>query len=308
MDKFTSMSIFVDVVEQGGFTPAAAKQGLSRAAASKHIMQLEKSLDAKLLNRTTRRVELTGEGRSYYHHCKQVLTQMDEVERMIKGEDAEPEGVLSINLPLTLGSNKLTALVCEYARTYTGVDIDLSFSNRPVDIEEEGYDVIIRVGAEPSGSGAWKLLAPLQYMICASPVYLTHHGEPSAPEDLARNDCLNAALRPQKTTWQLLDRDGKESQIEVSGTFASENEEALREAAVNHLGIAMLPTYLVDEDLRRMRLKQVLPRYSVAKSGIYAIYPQRQILSNKVQTFVNMLASKLGQNREWTRRLYGVVS
>ncbi len=308
MDKITSMNVFVDVVELGGFTPAAAKQGMSRAAASKHIIQLEKHLGAKLLNRTTRRVDITDPGRAYYDHCKQILSQIDEAENLISGAETHPEGVLRVNVPITLGGRHLNALICDFARSYPDVKIDLGFSDRAVNIEEEGYDLVIRSGPEPTGVGNWQKISALGFLVCASPVYLTHAGEPWTPAELKDHNCINSNLSPEKTVWTLKDRNNKPETVEVSGNFASDNCDAVREAAINHLGIAMLPMYMIDDDLRRMRLKQVIPSWSVPEQGIYAIYPRRHILSSKVQTLVNMLAAKLGDSPDWNRRLYGVVS
>ena len=308
MDKITSMNVFVDVVELGGFTPAAAKQGMSRAATSKHIIQLEKHLGAKLLNRTTRRVDITDPGRAYYDHCKQILSQIEEAENLISGAETRPEGVLRVSVPITLGSRKLNALICDFARSYPDVKIDLGFNDRIVSIEEEGFDLVIRSGPEPTSVGNWKKISTMNFLVCASPVYLTHAGELRTPEDLSSHNCITANLSPEKTTWTLTDRSNKANTIVVSGNFASNNCEAIREAAINHLGIAMLPMYMIDDDLRRMRLKQVIPSYSVPEQGIFAIYPRRHILSSKVQMLVNMFAAKLGDSPEWNRRLYGVVS
>ncbi len=308
MDKITSMNVFVDVVEQGGFTPAAAKQGISRAAASKHIIQLEKHLGAKLLNRTTRRVDITDQGRAYYDHCKQILSQIEEAESLISGEETRPEGVLRVNVPMTLGGRRLNQLICDYARSCPEVKIDLGFGDRPLSIEEEGYDLAIRSGEEPDSTGNWKKISSLGFLVCASPVYLTHAGEPWEPHELAEHNCLTANLSPEKTTWILKDRLNKTQEVKVSGNFASDNCEAIRQAAINHLGIALLPRYMIDDDLRRTRLKQVVPSWSVPEQGIYAIYPRRHILSPKVQTLVNLFQTRLGDSPEWNRRLYGVVS
>jgi DNA-binding transcriptional LysR family regulator len=216
--------------------------------------------------------------------------------------------VLRISVPITLGVRRLNALITEYARACPDIKIDLAFSDRDINIEEEGYDLVIRTGDQPTTPGNWKKISSVGFLICASPVYLTHNGEPWELDELKNHNCLTSNLSPEKTTWILRDRANKEHSIVVSGNFASENCEALREAAVNHLGVAMLPMYLIDDDLRRMRLKQIVPSYSVPPQVIYAMYPRLHILSSKVQTLINFLGKKLGDSPEWNRRLYGVVN
>ncbi len=292
MDKLESMRAFTQVVEAGGFAAAARHMGLSRSAVNKLVINLEEHLQTQLLHRTTRRVAPTDAGRAYYDRCLAILADLEEAELALNRLHQEPRGSLRINAPMTFGTLHLAPLVVEFMAQYPDLYVELVLNDRRIDPIEEGFDVTLRIAADRPGPGLIAHpLDPCPMVVCAAPAYLEHHGSPSQPQELGHHACLHYGHRSQENSWIL---GGDEPQtVTIHGPLCSNNGEVLRAAAIAGLGIAMLPEFIVESDLRSDRLRPVLSAYPPPAIQIYALYPVKRHLSAKVTRLVEFLAERL---------------
>ncbi|MCK5649406.1 MAG: LysR family transcriptional regulator [Gammaproteobacteria bacterium] len=300
MDRLNSMSLFVEVAKSNSFTATADKIGISRAQVSKSVMQLEKHLGARLLNRTTRRISLTETGRIYYERCNAILQDIEEIEGIASEQTSTPHGTLTLNVPTSFGILHLNEAISVYIKHYPQVQISLSLADRFVDVVAEGFDLVIRIAELEDSSLIARKIAPCQLVLCASPDYIKKNGEPGVPQDLAIHNCLTYSNNLKPDIWELQGVDGKES-IKVSGSISADNGDILKTAAVSGLGITLLPTFIVGSEFCSGQLQQVLPDYYSSEISIYAIFPSRRYLSAKVRTFVDFLSDYFGETPYWDK-------
>jgi DNA-binding transcriptional LysR family regulator len=292
MDKLESMRAFTQVVEAGGFAAAARHMGLSRSAVNKLVMNLEDHLQTQLLHRTTRRVSPTAAGRAYYDRCLAILADLEEAELALTRLQQEPRGSLLINAPMTFGTLHLAPLLVEFMAQYPELQVELVLNDRRIDPIEEGFDVTVRIAAEPPDGGLIvHTLAPCPLVVCAAPAYLQQHGTPAHPSDLRHHACLHYGHRSQGNTWSL---GGDELHtVAIGGPLCSNNGEVLRAAALAGLGIAMLPQFIVATDLLQARLQPILTDYPPPPIAIYALYPVNRHLSVKVNRLIDFLTQQI---------------
>ena len=298
MDRLNAMTLFVEVAKRGGFTPAARHLGLSRARLSKAVDQLEKYLGARLLNRTTRRVSLTGIGRVYLQRCEAILEDIDELEEIAARQSSEPAGRLAVAAPTSFGILQLEHAIPAYLGQYPAVQISLYLADRLVDVVAEGFDLAIRIAELEDSSLVARRIAPCRRILCAAPGYLERNGEPRVPQDLAIHHCLAYANELKPDLWRLHGPEGIES-VRVNGPVCADNGDILRAAAVSGLGITLLPTFIVGADIRAGRLRQVLADYCPPPLSIHAVFPSRRYLSARVRSFVDFLVAYFGENPDW---------
>lgn len=298
MDRFNSMTLFIEVVNGGGFTAAAEKTSLSRAQVSKSIMQLEAHLGTRLLNRTTRRVSLTEIGRIYYERCKTILYDIEEIEAIAGEQTSKPRGTLTLNAPTSFATLHLSEAIPHYIKQYPEMQISLRLADRFVDVVAEGFDLVIRIAELEDTSLIARKIAPCKRVFCAAPDYLKQKGTPGVPRDLANHDCLIYSNELKPDNWELHGPEGAEF-IKVNGPVCADNGDILKAAAVSGLGITLLPTFIVGPDICAGRLQQVLADYCPPEISIYAIFPSRRYLSAKVRTFVDFLSDYFGDNPDW---------
>ncbi len=292
------MRLFVSVVDNGNFSAAAARLGLSRAQVSKSVMQLETHLGARLLNRTTRRVSLTATGRAYYDRSRTILQDVDELEEITREQSLEPRGVLTIGAPTSFGLLHLNELIPAYIERYPEVQVSLSLADRFIDLVAEGFDLAIRIAELEDSSLVARRIAPCKRVLCASPAYLEKHGTPAVPQDLAIHRCLVYSNELKPDTWSLHGPGGVES-VRVNGPVCADKGDVLRVAAVAGLGVTLLPTFIVGPDLSSGRLRTVLDDYCPPDIAINAMYPSRRQLSARVRTFVDFLAQHFAGKPSW---------
>ncbi len=300
MDRLKGMEMFVQVVEEGSFTAAADRNAVSRAAVSKHISQLEDRLGARLLNRTTRRLSLTDIGRVYYERIKATLADIEEAESCASIASEKAAGLLRVNAPMSFGTRHLGPAIAAYCNHYPRVQIELELSDRFIDVVAEGFDVVIRIAALEDSTLIARRIAPCRRVVCASPDYLQRYGTPQVPQDLALHRCLFYNNLPVANGWVLSGPDGIET-VRVSGPVRANNGDILRAAAVEGLGVALEPTFIVGPDIDAGRLNIVLPQYRPPDIDVYAVYPSRRHLSAKVRTFVEFLNRHFGEEPAWDR-------
>jgi len=300
MDKFNSMAVFVAVVDQQSFTAAADQIGLSRAQISKTVMQLEKHLGARLLNRTTRRISLTEIGRVYYERSKRILIDVEEVEEFANLQSIKVHGRLSICVTTSFGILQLSNIIPDYLKQYPEVQISLSLTDRIIDVVAEGFDLVLRIAELQDSSLIARKISPCKRVYVAAPDYLKKNGTPTVPQDLTSHHCLTYSNELKPDSWQLQGPDNIEV-IKVSGPMCSDNGDILKTAAIAGLGITLLPTFIVGPELQAGRLQQILVEYCPPEISIYAVYPSRRNLSAKVRTFIDFLSDTFGDNPQWDK-------
>jgi DNA-binding transcriptional LysR family regulator len=292
MDTLEAMRVFVAVVDRNGFSAAADAMDLSTAAVTRYIASLEKRLSTRLLNRTTRRVSTTSVGTAYYQRCVQLLAEIDALEDSVTSQMLQPAGLLRVNAPLSYGITRLAPLLADYRQANPQVELELSLSDRLVDIIEEGFDLAIRITRKPAPTMVARKLADARILLCAAPSYLEQHGTPATAADLGHHQCLSYSYWDGGDHWTLEGPDG-ETRVAVSGSLRANNGEVLREAAISGMGIIAQPDFIVDQALKDGRLVPLLPQWQFASIGVYAVYASRSHLAPKVRSFIDYLLDAL---------------
>lgn len=300
MDKLTSMIVFTKVAKAGSFAAAAKELNLSRAMATKHVMQLENSLGVRLLNRTTRNLNLTEVGAVYLERCLQILDDIEETELSVTRLQTEPRGTLKLNATPFFGAYHLAPAIAAYTEIYPDVNVELVLQAGYVDLIEEGFDLAIHLDSLPDSSLIARKLGSSQRVVCGAPAYFEKRGIPQTPNDLKKHNCLVNSSLPPRDQWQFSEPEsGKTTVVKVTGTMEANVADALRMAAISGLGLVLLPTYMVGQDLRKGRLQAVLTDYIPASLEIHAVYPHRKHLSAKVRTFVDFLHERFQPMPYW---------
>jgi DNA-binding transcriptional LysR family regulator len=300
MDRMTGMAAFTKVVGTGSFSAAAREMQVSQALVTKQIQELESWLGARLLNRTTRRLSLTEVGTAFYEKCTQILEAVEEARSEAGALQTAPRGRLRINAPVSFGLLHLAPVVTEFLIRFPEVSVELLVNDRLVDLLEGGFDVGVRIGRLRDSSLIARRIAPIRLAVCAAPDYLARHGVPQTPDDLAGHSCLEYTYFESRGAWRLLDA-GNEIVVPVAGRYLANNADVLRSTAIAGGGIALLPTFLVGEDLRSGRLVRLLPDYPPPEQALHALYPPGRHLSAKVRSFVDFLVARFGGEPAWDR-------
>jgi DNA-binding transcriptional LysR family regulator len=288
MDRFQEMKVFAAVVDAGSFVGAAAAIEMSKPAVSRYVQELEARLGVRLLQRTTRRLSLTEEGAVFHARCKELLANVEEAEAEITSRAGEASGLLKVNAPVSFGIIHLAPLWAEFMARHPGVTLDITLSDRVVDLVEEGFDVAVRIARLPNSSLVSRQIAVTRMMVCASPAYLKQHGTPKRPEDLSTHTVLAYSLLSAGDHWEF---DGPEGRVSVKVTpkLHTNSGDTCRAVALQHRGIIFQPSFLVGDDLRSGALVQLLPQYLSTTLGVYAVYPTRKHLAPKVRLLIDFL-------------------
>jgi len=292
MDRFTSMQVYTSVVELGSFTAAANVFRMSPGMVTKHINAIEKRLDATLIKRTTRRLQVTEVGKAYYESCKQILKKVEDAEAGTAILSGKPKGLLKVTASLWFGSITLTPIICDYLNQFPDVSVELSLSDRFVDIIDEHFDVAIRIGELSDSSLIARKLATVELSICASPTYLNKHGTPTKPEDLKNHECLGFTNWRSQSGWKVVEK-ALTNQGMSRSRFDSNNGQALRQAALKGIGIILMPKVLLAPDIQAGRLVEVLNEFTPPSRPVNAVYPKERQTTPKLASFVDYLAEHL---------------
>mgnify|MGYP000935885660 CR=1 FL=1 len=292
MDILQAMRTFAAVVEAGSFVGAVEVTGQSKPAVSRHVNELEAHLGTRLLQRTTRRLSLTGEGQAYYQRCKEILLAVHEAEAEVGASVLQTQGRLRIGAPQTFGALYLAALWGRFAAENPQVTLDIVLSDRVVDLVEEGYDLVVRIGRLSDSSLVSRQLASTRMVLCASPAYLAERGTPVHPHELARHDVVSYSYWSSGDVWSFRGPAGEVS-VRTHSRIHANNGHTCRAAALAHQGIILQPDFLVHEDLRSGELVELMPAFRAAELGIFAVYPTRKQLPLKVRRLVDFLAAAL---------------
>ncbi|MBF0185230.1 MAG: LysR family transcriptional regulator [Magnetococcales bacterium] len=291
MDRLQAMQTFIRVAEEGSFSAAARRLGISKALVSKQIGQLEESLQTRLLQRTTRQVQLTLEGAQHLESCRRILHDLQEAEEALAAMRREPSGLLRISAPISFAHRHLAPVLSDFLSMYPRIRIDLSVNDRHVDLIEEGFDMAVRIGQLADPSLIARRLAPIRLVLCAAPHYLQQHGQPSHVDQLRHHSCLVYALtRTVATQWQPFDPEYFANH--PLNRLRVNNGDTIRIAALQGLGLAILPSFLIAEDLQAGHLIALLPEHPLPETALHAVYPQQKHLSLKVRACIDLLADR----------------
>ena len=293
MDRLSAMRTFRTVVETGGFSAAARKLGLSKAAVSKQVAELEAHFGTALLHRTTRRLNATDAGRRYFENSVRLLDELAEIEAEVRHSQTEPSGRLRITAPVNFGNAVLGPVIGAMAQRYPKLEIQVELNDRFVDLIEEGFDVALRIRTNlPDSSLIARRISSITRSVCAAPSYLKRKGTPKTPEDLKRHDCLIYTLSTSPYDWKFL-AGSKSVTVRVNGNIQSNNGLFLMSFLRAGMGIAFLPDFTVGEEIRSGKLKRVLENYPAEPHDLYLVYPANRHQSPKLRAFMDMAAEHL---------------
>jgi DNA-binding transcriptional LysR family regulator len=295
MDRLTEMEAFATVVDQGGFTDAARKMGISKSAVSKHVSSLEARLGARLLNRTTRRVSPTEIGLAYYDRARRVLNDAGEADALVTSMQSAPSGLLRISVATDFGANHLSPVIGDFLQAYPDITVNMVLNNRYVELISEGFDLAVRIGElEDSSLRARKLTETTRRMI-AAPSYFERHGRPLKIDDLNDHKLLHYSNQANAAVWKLTAPSGEKRQVRTAGWLTVNDGQSLLNAAISGLGIAYLPSFLYEDALAEGLVEEAIPDLPVEIQGIYAVYPPGRFTQPKVRAFIDFLVDSFSE-------------
>jgi DNA-binding transcriptional LysR family regulator len=296
LDDILGMAVFARVVEARSFTDAAKRLGLAKSAVSARVGRLEESVGVRLLHRTTRKLSLTEDGLAFYERCARLLAAADEAAAVVEESGGAPSGTLRVTAPLAFSQLHLAAAAADFLTRNPRVTLDLNAEDRLVDLVAEGFDLAVRIGRIKESTLIARKLADDRLVVCGAPAYLARRGVPRVPDDLLRHNCLRYTNIPTRLDWRFRDAKGEISIVPVTGSLIAGNGTILRQAAVAGLGLAVLPSFMIADELSSGRLRTVLGGYRRGRIGIYAVYPSRRQTPAKVRAFVDALATFLDRH------------
>jgi DNA-binding transcriptional LysR family regulator len=281
--------VFARVVQAGSFSAAARLLAMPKSTVSRKVSELEDRIGARLIHRTTRKLSLTDAGRIYYEHSARIVGEVEEAEQAVSRMQSAPRGLLRVTAPLSFAN--LGPIVAEYLTRYPEVQVDLTCTDRQVDLVEEGFDVAIRAGQLGDSTLVARNLGSIKRVLVAAPSYCKRNGTPRTPADLAKHACITFAPGATPNLWTL-HAGGKKVEVRVTSRLNVNDFEMIRDAARAAIGIAWMPEVLCAEDLRTGRLRQVLADWCSAETPVQALYPTARHLSPKVVAFIELVREK----------------
>lgn len=285
LQKLTS---FLAVVHAGSFVAAAEATGLSKAAVSRHVAELEEHLGVRLLHRTTRRLSLSEEGHRFHERAVELVAALAELEAETSLSGGEATGLLRINAPVTFGNLHLAPLWPRFIAANPKVSLDVTLNDRTVDLVEEGYDVAIRIAEHLDPQLVGRLLSRTRVVLCASPGYLATHGTPAHPHELTQHQILAYSYWAAGDDWRFSGPEG-EVRVKVTPRIHTNSGDTCRAAALEGQGIVLQPDFLVGTDLKRGTLVELMPEYRSVDLGIFAVYATRKHLPMKTRRLIDFL-------------------
>ena len=292
MENLNRMMIFYHVVDLGSFTEAAKVLKMAKSAVSRHVTLLEKQVGARLLNRTTRQLNLTEVGRIYFQSCKKIVEETQYMQNEISVLQNQPVGSLKIATTNSLGIQYITPLIVEFMRLYPKLNIELMLQDQVIDMVEENIDVCVRVGWLQNSDLVATKVADSRLVLAASPSYLKQYGPIVTPKDLEKHACVIFSLLPNPTKWTFTQKKQQET-VSVSAIIKTNNAGAVKALLLQGVGASVLSHFIVAEDLREGRLVELLPNYDLGSAGIYLVYQEKQYKQLKIQLFNDFIKKNL---------------
>ncbi|MDY6941209.1 MAG: LysR family transcriptional regulator [Cyanobacteriota bacterium] len=299
MDRLTAMEAFVRVAETGSFSEASRQLGLAVSSVTRQVNALEKMLNTQLTNRSTRSISLTPQGRKYYAKIVQILQDVEAANLSVAEQDEIPRGVLRVSLPVAFGRLYIAPLIQRFLVQYPEMKLNLALSDTLANPVEEELDVVIRLGNLDRSGASWRVrkIASYTRILCGSDTYFKQYGKPEHPDDLVGHNCLCFSYSTGTEVWRFK-RDREVCEVKVKGSLVANNSEVLRQACLDGLGLILMPTWLIGEDIQHNRLTAVLEDFQFhpqidMDTGIYALYLSNRRHSLRVQTFIDFLTQHL---------------
>src|SRR6266567_1296941 len=298
-DRLNGMRVFAQVVEAKSFSAAADKLGMSKSLASRHVSSLERSLSVKLLNRSTRKLSLTDAGALFYEHCARIVQEAEIAEQRLTRVQSEPAGLVRVTAVPAFAVRHVLPALTEFYQKYPKIRVNLSCSNRALDLGDERFDLGIRVSFDPAPNLVARKLAANRSVLCASPTYLKRRGIPRRIEDLRRHECVLFPTLAPKGVWTLR-RDRRKYSVQVAGMFETDEMDVVRAAVAAGLGIGILPVYMAGDALQQGQLVPLLRQFQVVpESAIYLVYLPNRTLSSRVRALIDFLVERFGPTPSW---------
>jgi len=302
LDRVTGMQVFSRVVALGSLSAAARALGMSQTMATKHLAALEDRLGVKLMHRTTRRLSLTETGRDYLESVERILADIDEADAEAGRERFDVRGTLRLNAPVSFGIRELAPILPDFSKRHPDLTIDLGLNDRQVDLIEEGWDLVVRIGSLADSSMVARRISSCRTVVCAAPAYLERQGTPKTIADLAHHDCLGYTLSTTVGADRWTFGQKSKATIAVRGSLRANNGDALVAAAIAGQGITYQPTFLVAREIRAGLLVPVmLDHEPVELDGIFAVFPSGRRPSAKVRAAVDFFVERLGPVPPWEK-------
>ncbi len=308
MDQLAAMRAFARVVETGSFSEASRQLGVAVSSVTRQVNALEKLLHTQLTNRSTRSITLTSQGRRYYEKVVQIIQDVEAANLSVTEQDEVPRGLLRVSLPVAFGRLCIAPLIQDFLQQYPEMKLNLILSDVLANPVEEELDLMIRFGNLDRSGAGWQLrkLASYTRQVCGSRNYLQHYGTPKHPDDLVNHNCLCFSYSTGYKTWRFK-RDKEVCEVKVSGSLVANNSEVLRQACLDGVGLILMPTWLIGEDINESRLEVVLNDFQFhpqmdMDTGIYALYLPNRCHSLRVQTFIDFLIRRLEIYQSSARR------
>ncbi|ALN72529.1 MULTISPECIES: LysR family transcriptional regulator [unclassified Aureimonas] len=297
MDTLTRMRAFLSVVESEGFSAAARKTGRSKALLSKYVRELEDELGVLLINRTTRQVALTAAGEIYVARASTILADLAALNEEAREATGEAKGALRVTAARTFGDAELGLSLVEFSAAHPDISLDLHLNDSFVNLVEEGFDVAIRMTRLTDSSMIARRLGQLDFAICATPEFLREHGVPTHPTEISRMPAVIDSNAKALYNWTFRDpKTGDPIPINVSGRFSANSPYTVRAATLAGLGVALIPEFVVRQDIADGRLVSILDEFVPHDAGIYAVFPHRRHLPARTRVFVDFLATWFRKN------------
>ena len=299
MNKFEDMQAFVRIVEAGSITKAANQLNIAKSAMSKRLSNLESRLGITLLNRTTRSLILTDNGKAYYNECKRIIDDVVEVEATLQNKQTALSGSIKIAVPLSFGLLHLAPAINEFNQLHPEIRFEIDFNDRKISIVNESYDLAIRVGQLDDSNLMARKITQVKTHIVASPDYLEAHGTPQVPSDLLLGH-NKLHYRNTSGIFHFIDEHNQKVQINLPSTIISNNGDYLAQCALQGLGIISTPDFISFKKMQSGQLVRILPAYhQTPKIGVHAIYPQTRHLSRKIRSLIDFLVNYFGDKPQW---------
>ena len=292
MNRFDAMQLFVNVAELGSFAAAAARLGVARSVVTRQIAALEEHLGVKLMTRSTRRLTLTSAGQAFLEKSRVILDLVESAETEAMADSLAPRGQLRLGVPLSFGLRYLVPLLLEFAQTYPSIGLSTDFSDGRHNLVEEGIDLAIRISARLAPGDIARKLGTCRLMAIATPDYLTRHGRPMHPSELAGHACIGYSLQAQGLPWSFL-IDGQVVDVPLAFRLQANNGDALAEAAARGLGIAVVPDFIAFDYLAGDRVVTLLEEFEPPEMGIYALLPSNRYIPQRVRVLIEFLSARL---------------
>ena len=294
MDTLQAMRVFVRVAELNSFSGVAKQLGVARSVITRQVAALESHLGTKLMARSTRRLTLTSEGASYLERCRVILNLVDAAETGIAQQRLTPRGLIRISVPLSFGLKRVMPHLLEFVRLYSEVNVDMDYSDRRVNLIEDGIDLSIRITPKLESSDVVRKISHSRLCVIASPDYLARCGTPQHPSDLIHHQCLGYTIAGGQQAWQFL-INGQLQNFPLRSQINANNGEVLTEAAAQGLGITCQPDFIAEPALSAGKVKEILTNFSMPELGIYAMLPSNRQIPHRVRVLMDYLVSKLGE-------------